>query len=118
LNSEDLVILTTNKSSAHHLPLNRQISIYDLLSYHVDLEEAATPEQIRELAAFTVCPPHKRELEALLIDGVYEEMVVKRGVTMLDLLEKYQACEMPFEQFLELLSAQKPKVFFDRKLQD
>jgi cytochrome P450 / NADPH-cytochrome P450 reductase len=56
---------------------------------------------------YTDCPPHKRELEYMLLDGIYEEQIVRNQVTLLDLLEKYQACEMPFERFLELLPPQK-----------
>ncbi|MDN8674682.1 hypothetical protein Q0N22_14705, partial [Staphylococcus aureus] len=83
----------------------------DLLSHSVEVQEPATRAQIREVAAFTVCPPHKRELEALLKEGTYEEQLLKKRITMLDLLEKYEACEMPFERFLELLPPLKPRYY-------
>lgn len=109
----DLVFLSSANSNLRHLPLNQSIRIDELLRHHVDLEEPATPKQLRELASFTVCPPHKHELEALSADGVYEEQVVQKEMTMLDLLEKYEACEMPFERFLELLPPQTPKFYFE-----
>lgn len=111
LKGNDQVTLTASGRSAAHLPLDRPVSLHDLLSYSVDVQEAATRAQIRELAAFTVCPPHKRELEDLAEEGVYQEKILQKRISMLDLLEKYEACEMPFERFLELLRPLKPRYY-------
>lgn len=111
LNEKDQVIVTASGASGSHLPLDRPVSLSDLLSHHVELQETATRAQIREVAAFTVCPPHKRELEALLEEGAYEEQILKKRVTMLDLVEKYEACEIPFAKFLELLPPLKPRYY-------
>ncbi|CAG7626183.1 bifunctional cytochrome P450/NADPH--P450 reductase [Paenibacillus allorhizosphaerae] len=111
LNGIDQVILTASGVSASHLPLDRPVSLGDLLSHSVELQEPATRAQIREVAAYTVCPPHKRELEALLAEGIFEEHVRRTRISMLDLIEKYEACEMPFEKFLELLSPLKPRYY-------
>ncbi|MBV7505530.1 cytochrome P450 [Bacillus sp. sid0103] len=101
LNGNDQVILSGQSSS--HLPLDRPIGLYELLIENVDLQAVATRSQIRELADLTVCPPHKRELELLLEEGNYEEQILRNNISMLDLLEKYEACEMTFERYLELL---------------
>ncbi|MFM1652948.1 bifunctional cytochrome P450/NADPH--P450 reductase [Brevibacillus sp. B_LB10_24] len=111
LSGNDQVILTASGVSASHLRLGRPVSLVDLLSHSVEVQEAATRAQIREVAAYTACPPHKRELEALLGEGIYEEQILKRRVTMLDLVEKYEACEIPFEKFLELLPPLKPRTY-------
>ncbi|MGN4426335.1 bifunctional cytochrome P450/NADPH--P450 reductase [Bacillus cereus group sp. MYBK30-1] len=111
LNGKDQVILSTSGSSTVHLPLDRPVSLIDLLSHSVEIQEAATRVQIRELAKFTVCPPHKYELEALVEDGVYQDQILKKRISMLDLLEKYDACEIPFENFLELFPALKPRYY-------
>jgi cytochrome P450/NADPH-cytochrome P450 reductase len=111
LNENDQVILTGSGRNASHLPLDRPVSLVDLLSHSVEVQEAATRAQLRELATCTVCPPHKRELEALADEKVYEEQVLKKRLSMLDLLEKYEACEMPFERFLELLPPLKPRYY-------
>ena len=50
------------------------------------------------MVTFTACPPQK-ELEALLEEGVYHEQILKKRISMLDLLEKYEACEIRFERF-------------------
>ncbi|MBY4605759.1 bifunctional P-450/NADPH--P450 reductase [Bacillus sp. SPARC3] len=111
LKGTDQVTLSASGRSAGHLPLGRPVSLQELLSYSVEVQEAATRAQIRELAAFTVCPPHKRELEDLTAEGVYQEQILKKRISMLDLLEKYEACDMPFERFLELLRPLKPRYY-------
>ena len=111
LKGTDQVTLSASGRSAGHLPLGRPVSLHDLLSYSVEVQEAATRAQIRELAAFTVCPPHRHELEELTEEGVYQEQILKKRISMLDLLEKYEACDMPFERFLELLRPLKPRYY-------
>lgn len=111
LKGTDQVTLSASGRSAGHLPLGRPVSLHDLLSYSVEVQEAATRAQIRELASFTVCPPHRRELEELSAEGVYQEQILKKRISMLDLLEKYEACDMPFERFLELLRPLKPRYY-------
>ncbi|MEB3103967.1 bifunctional cytochrome P450/NADPH--P450 reductase [Ferviditalea candida] len=111
LQAGDHLIISASGRSAAHLPLDRPISVHDLLSHSVELQEAATRAQLRELASFTVCPPHKKELEALLLDDAYKEKVLSKRLTMLDLLEQYPACELPFERFIELLPPLKARYY-------
>ncbi|MDN3016245.1 hypothetical protein PH210_08540 [Paenibacillus sp. BSR1-1] len=102
-NGDEQVVISTSRKGVSHLPFNYPVSLHELLSQYVNLEAPASRKQILELAAYTVCPPHKYELEALVHEGVYEKHIVENQVTMLDLFEKYEACEMPFEHFLALL---------------
>lgn len=111
LKGEDQVLLTSSGMSATHFPLDRPISLLDLLKFCVEIQEPATRSQIRETATYTVCPPHKNELEALLEEGVYEDQILSKRVTWLDLIEKYEACNLPFEKFLECLPARKPRYY-------
>lgn len=111
LNGGDYVVISASGRSSAHLPIDRSISLHDLLSHCIELQEAATRAQLRELAAFTVCPPHKKELEALLQEDAYKENVLQKSLTMLDLLERYMACELPFERFVELLPPLKPRYY-------
>lgn len=111
LNGNELLVLSSSGRSEAHLPLERPVSLYDLLSHSVEVQESASRSQIRELAAYTTCPPHKRELEALLEETVYTSQVLNKRLSMLDLLEQYEACEMPFERFLALLPPLKPRYY-------
>ncbi|MFW5438051.1 bifunctional cytochrome P450/NADPH--P450 reductase [Paenibacillus apiarius] len=111
LDGNDHVILHTTGLSVAHLPLDRPVKLYDLLNRSVELQEAATRAQIRELAAVTVCPPHKLELEAMMEEEAYKLNVLQKRISMLDLLERYEACEMSFERFLELLPPLKVRYY-------
>ena len=63
-------------------------------------QEPATRAQIREMAAYTVCPPHAKELQELLAEATYQAEVRAKRITMLDLLERYEACERRLNGFL------------------
>ncbi|WP_064641160.1 bifunctional cytochrome P450/NADPH--P450 reductase, partial [Paenibacillus sp. AD87] len=103
--------LTSNETQLTHLPLNRPVKVNELLRSCVELQAPVTRTQLQELANHTVCPPHKRELEAMLEENNYREHLLENRTTMLELLEKYEACELPFERFLELLSPLKPRYY-------
>lgn len=111
LEGDSQLVLTTNGLDLSHLPMDHPVNVRDLLSRNVEMQEPATRAQIRELAAHTVCPPHQRELEALLEEDVYREQVLSKRLSMLTLLEKYEACELPFVKFLELLPPLKPRYY-------
>ncbi|KOY15189.1 bifunctional cytochrome P450/NADPH--P450 reductase [Paenibacillus xylanivorans] len=103
--------LTSNVTQLTHLPLNRPVHVNELLRTCVELQAPVTRTQLQELANYTVCPPHKRELEAMLEENNYTEQILENRITMLELLEKYEACELPFERFLELLPPLKPRYY-------
>ncbi|MFV8829967.1 cytochrome P450 [Alkalihalobacterium sp. APHAB7] len=110
-NEWDHVILSGDQEGTPHLPLNQTVSLNRLLRYSVDLQEVVTQEQIRELAKYTTCPPHKIELESCIENSVYDEQIVKNKITILDLLEKYEACELQFDRLLEILSPVQPRFY-------
>lgn len=106
------VIKMSGSPHMAHLPMDRPIKVADVLASYVELQDPASRLQLRELSSYTVCPPHKKELEQLVSDGgIYKEQVLAKRLTMLDLLEDYPACEMPFERFLELLPSLKPRYY-------
>ncbi|WRP07690.1 bifunctional cytochrome P450/NADPH--P450 reductase [Rossellomorea aquimaris] len=111
LNGEDYVQLTGDPGKAVHLPTEKPVILKELLSNYVEFQEPATRSQIRALASHTVCPPHVLELEELLEDGTYKREILGKRITMLDLVEKYLACEIPFEGFLLLLPALKARYY-------
>ncbi|MCM3147614.1 bifunctional cytochrome P450/NADPH--P450 reductase [Bacillus pumilus] len=103
-------IKLSSEKKANHLPLDQPIQMRELLASHVELQEPATRTQLRELAAYTVCPPHRVELEQMAGEA-YQEAILKKRVTMLDLLDQYDACELSFVHFLALLPGLKPRYY-------
>ncbi|WP_414835301.1 bifunctional cytochrome P450/NADPH--P450 reductase [Bacillus altitudinis] len=109
LDPQQHMILSSEKE-ASHLPLNQPIQVEELLASHIELQEPVTRTQLRDLAKYTVCPPHRIELEQMAGE-TYQEAVLKKRVTMLDLLEQYEACELPFDHFLAFLPGLKPRYY-------
>ncbi|HEY3741215.1 MAG TPA: bifunctional cytochrome P450/NADPH--P450 reductase [Bryobacteraceae bacterium] len=96
---------------AQHLPEGRPVTIGTVLRDCVELQDPASRQQIRALSAATSCPPHKRELDTFLAEESYRAQIWKPRVTMLDLLERYPASELPFDQFLALVPPLKPRYY-------
>ncbi|MFZ0371462.1 MAG: cytochrome P450 [Halobacillus sp.] len=111
LKGEEYVVLGEDTGKATHLPTSQPISLRELLTSYVELQEPATRSQIRDLAAHNPCPPHKIELEKLLEDKTYKNEILGHRLTMLDLLEDYLSCEVPFERFLALLPPLKARYY-------
>ncbi|MDX2044550.1 MAG: cytochrome P450 [Acidobacteriota bacterium] len=105
---------TTNRKS--FLPVNQTISVYRLLGDYVELQDVATRSQIETLTRYTECPPEKIQLQAMLGDDEasvarYKEDVLTRRKSVLDLLEEFSACQLPFEVYLEMLPALRPRYY-------
>jgi hypothetical protein len=82
----------------------------ELLSSYVELGQPATRQQIIQLADATVCPPDKKALEALADDvEAYTTEVLDRRISVLDLLERFPACQLAFASFLQLVGPLTPR---------
>jgi cytochrome P450/NADPH-cytochrome P450 reductase len=84
------------------LPTDGPISVYRLLSEMVELQSVATRKDVATLARYTECPKSAPELQALAGDD-YKTKVQQKRVSVLELLERFPACEVPFGVFLELM---------------
>jgi cytochrome P450/NADPH-cytochrome P450 reductase len=98
------------------LPVEQTISVYRLLRDYVELQEVATRAQIKTLAEYTDCPPHKIQLLALTDDDEqtaarYREEILDTKKSVLDLLEEFPACGLPFEIYLETLPPLRPRYY-------
>lgn len=105
---------TGNRKS--FLPLGEAISIYRLLSNYVELQDIATRKQIKTLADYTDCPPEKMKLLALCGEDEastarYREEIMLPRKSLIDLLEEFQACELPFNVYLEMLPILRPRYY-------
>ncbi|WNM34783.1 cytochrome P450 [Streptomyces sp. Li-HN-5-11] len=105
------VRLTARRRSRRALPVDRPLTLSHLLTDFVELQDAATQEQVGMLVAHTECPPERRPLAELACaqPDVFREQITDRGISVLDLLERYTACELPFERFLEMLPVLRPR---------
>jgi len=97
------------------LPTDAPVSLERLLARHVELQHTATRRQIATMAANTQCPNTKPRLQALSADdeetGEYRTEVKRKRRSVLDLLEEFSACELPFEAFLDMLPPMTPRYY-------
>ena len=98
------------------MPVDTPISVYTLLTDYVELQDVATRKQIKALADYTQCPPDKKKLLALSGDDetsivAYKSEVLAQHKSIIDLLEDFPACELPFNAYLELLSMIRPRYY-------
>ncbi len=108
---EEQLVLTSNNQSFSYLPLEQPIKIRELLKHRVELHAVASQTQIRTMSNWTVCPPHKIELLSMIEEDNYAKEILQKKLSFLDLLEKYEACELPFHSFIELLQPLKPRYY-------
>ncbi|MDQ1095233.1 MULTISPECIES: bifunctional cytochrome P450/NADPH--P450 reductase [Chryseobacterium] len=102
------MIINTDDASVP-LPKGYPVKAGDLLSQYVELNQIATQKQIHLLGEYTLCPPEKMRLLQYAEDKQYNEEVLSKRLNLLDLLKLNPACELPFEVFLEMLPAMKPR---------
>jgi cytochrome P450/NADPH-cytochrome P450 reductase len=107
-----VVLRSTRSAMAASLPTGVAITVADLLGRHVELAAPATRKDLEFLAAHNPCPPHRDELAALAADAErYGAEVLAKRVSLLDLLERYQSCDVAFGAFLELLPAMRVRQY-------
>ncbi|GGX23650.1 bifunctional cytochrome P450/NADPH--P450 reductase [Streptomyces noursei] len=111
LDLDRTVRLRPRRRSRNALPVDRPLTLRRLLTDFVELQDAASQEQVAVLAEHTSCPPEKQPLAQLASadEETFRERVTVAGISVLDLLERYRACELPFEHFLELLPVLRPR---------
>lgn len=105
-----------NTSGKSFLPVDQPVLVSALLSGYLDLQQVARRSQIQVLAEYTECPPEKEKLLSLGGDDPdsvarYREEILEKNVSLIDLLEEFRACELPFNIYLELLPPLKPRYY-------
>ena len=97
-------------------PSGSTFSVRRLAERYGELQAVATRKDISVLATHTHCPDSKPKLEALAApekDGVdlYRKEIQAKRKSVLDILEEFPACELPFAVFLELIPWLTPRYY-------
>ncbi|MEW6280668.1 MAG: flavodoxin domain-containing protein, partial [Candidatus Eremiobacterota bacterium] len=95
------------------LPLDQVVSVGSLLGDYLELQEVATRRHLEILAGYTECPRTRAQLLALAgaDEAAYQQQVLNKHKSLLDVLEEHPACELPLHVYLELLSPLKPRYY-------
>ena len=112
---QDITIIP-NRGTHTHLPVDEPAPLLGVLASCVELQDTATRGDIATLARYTTDPDQQAELAALTGDGDdaqvrYRDRVFTTHRSVLDLLEAYPACAVPFEEFLDMLPPLRPRYY-------
>ncbi len=93
-----------------HLPIGRTVTVRQLLTDFVELQDPMPKRAIEAVSAQTRCPDTKAKLTKLGAEDWQVEVADKR-LTLLGLLVKYPAAELSLDSFVELSSAIAPRFY-------
>ncbi len=105
------------RSGSHtHLPIEEPTPLLGVLGCCVELQDVATRGDIETLARHTSDPEQKALLESLTGDDEesrarYAGQVGSANRSVLDLLEEFPACALPFEAYLDMLPPLRPRYY-------
>jgi len=110
------MVITADGSTPTHLPTGGAAPVLGVLASCVELQDVATREDIELMARYTSDPGQQRELLAMAGDGAdgqpgYRERVLAPHRSLIDLLEQFPSCDMPFEVYLDRLPPLHPRYY-------
>ncbi|WP_127357102.1 bifunctional cytochrome P450/NADPH--P450 reductase [Actinacidiphila soli] len=99
-----------------HLPVGTPVTAGLLLTEFLELQDIATRSQIQTLAEHTSCPWTRPQLEAYTADTEeaqerYHKEILNKRISVLGLLERFPAIELPLAVFLEMMSPIRPRFY-------
>ncbi|NNM76894.1 cytochrome P450 [Sphingomonas sp. ID1715] len=108
LSGETQVEVGGQGSRFRHLPLGQTVSVRQLLTDFVELQEPAPRRALELIARHTRCPNSRAELTEM--EGQWDDYAARR-LTVLDLLDLVQGAELPLDGFVELSAAIAPRFY-------
>jgi len=109
LDAGQYLTIIPNSGSHTHLPIDEPAPLLGVLASCVELQDVATRDDIATLADHTDDPEQQAALRALADDYADEVLVPNRS--LLDLLEAFPACAVPFAEYLDMLPPLRPRYY-------
>jgi cytochrome P450/NADPH-cytochrome P450 reductase len=116
LDAGQYLTIIPNSGTHTHLPIDEATPLLGVLASCVELQDVARRDDIEVLARYTDDPEQKAALESLAgadeeSQGRYREQVFATNRSVLDLLEQFPACRLPFEEYLDMLPPLRPRYY-------
>lgn len=116
LRPDQVVVLSGQGNRMRHLPLDKPVTVRQLLGDFVELQDAATRNDVKKLMEHTRCPATLRELGKLSADDedskkAFARDIADRRVSVYDLLMRYPAIELTLDGLLDMTSAIRPRFY-------
>ncbi len=108
--------ITPHTNASTYLPVNEPVPLLGVLANRVELQDVATRAQLATLAEHAQDVAQREALLALTGDddgsqARYREQVFVPRKSILDLLDQFPSCALPFAEFLDLLPPLRPRYY-------
>ena len=94
-----------------HLPVGRTVTVRQLLTDFVEIQDPMPRRALDAVIAETRCPNTKAELAKLADAVLWQAEIADKRLTLLGLLVKYRAAELSLDSFVELSSGVAPRFY-------
>lgn len=95
-----------------HLPLGKTLSVGQLLTNFLELQDPASRKDLRTLLAHTRCPHTAEQLNALLDNpDQFHASITAKHLSVADLLVRFPAISLPFAVFVALCPSLRPRFY-------
>lgn len=105
------VVPSGSSGRFRHLPIGRMVTIRQLLTDFVELQDPMPRRALTVVVEATRCPNTKRDLMRLGEHANWQSEVADTRLTLLGLLLRYPAAEITLDAFVELSSAVAPRFY-------
>lgn len=97
------IAINPRRSTRRAIPIDREVTVRELLTHFLELRKPATRSQLLTLAAANPCPPERAALTALA------EHPETRALSIAGCLEEFPATELTRAELLELFEPMAPR---------
>ena len=116
LDAGQYITIIPNSGTHTHLPIDEPTPVLGVLGCCVELQDTASRDALAVLARHTRNAEERAALEAMVGDDEasaarYRERVHARNLSVLDVLDEFPSCDLPFEEFLDLLAPLRPRFY-------
>jgi cytochrome P450/NADPH-cytochrome P450 reductase len=116
LDAGQYLTIIPNGGTHTHLPIDEPAPLLGVLASCVELQDVARRDDIEVLARCTDDPEQKAALESLAGEDEesqarYREQVFTTNRSVLDLLDQFPACRLPFAEYLDMLPPLRPRYY-------
>jgi len=109
---DQTLAIMRNTSGEDPLPVGQELTVVELLTHYVELQDPLSLRILKKLTDFIGCPNRRAEAESLAQDSDrFEQEINQPRVSLLQYLEAAPECELPFELFLEYVAPIRPRYY-------
>ena len=106
------VAVIRNTPGDDPLPVGEELSVAELVTYYIELQDPMSLRILKRLIEFIECPNRRAEAQSLVDSSDrFEKEIVQARVSLLQYLESAPECELPFELFLEFVAPARPRYY-------